>query len=170
MKKDRKKWEKWFEQKKMSYGCFLSKIGLKKKAFLIFKDMAKKGNPHAQFNLGVIFETGAGVPKSAEDATYWYERSAVSGCAEAQIKCTCAFFLGTGTERNFEKALRWSKEASKQGESVAQTLCGILMLCRAKSLFQSSYEGGFEDAEIFLQKFNELLGEEDLTDSSVKVS
>lgn len=44
---------------------------------------AEQGDPLAQYNLGVIYEHGAGVAKNLDEAVRWYEAAADQHVAEA---------------------------------------------------------------------------------------
>ena len=46
----------------------------------------KKGNAHAQFNLGLLYELGRGLPKDLEKAQDWYKLAAAQGHWDAQYK------------------------------------------------------------------------------------
>jgi uncharacterized protein len=48
------------------------------------KKLADNGNPHAQFKLGNMYETGRGVAMDLNTATQWYEKSAASSFKPAQ--------------------------------------------------------------------------------------
>lgn len=44
---------------------------------------AKKGDPEAQYNLGVMYENGNGVKQNYEEAIKWYRKAADQGLAKA---------------------------------------------------------------------------------------
>ena len=41
-------------------------------ALRLFRPLAEKGNPRAQFNLGFMYANGRGVPKNYAEALKWY--------------------------------------------------------------------------------------------------
>ena len=49
-------------------------------------DLADKGTPDAQINLGMMFESGDGVPQDYNEAIRWYRVAANLGHIEAQEK------------------------------------------------------------------------------------
>lgn len=49
--------------------------GLSKEAFILFHDLAVKGDSGAQLNLGVMYEIGDGVDKDIHQAILWYEKA-----------------------------------------------------------------------------------------------
>ena len=79
-------------------------------AFNEFK--AKRGDSHAQYNLGLRYYLGEGVKKDDEEAIYWAEKSANQGHPPAQ------YFLGRlfRDQQDFEQAIFWiRKYAGSQG-------------------------------------------------------
>ncbi len=86
---------------------------------------AEQGFPTAQYNMGVIHETGClgGKVADAKDeklAFAWYRKAANRGCAEAMTAVGMCLYNGVGTEPNLSDALSWLKEAATQGELRAQ--------------------------------------------------
>lgn len=51
-----------------------------------FLDLAQKGDPAAQHNLGILYETGSGVPKQDAAAEKWYREAARQGHPQAQFQ------------------------------------------------------------------------------------
>jgi hypothetical protein len=50
------------------------------------EERAKGGDADAQFNLGVMYDNGEGVPEDDAEAVKWYRRAAEQGFAEAQYQ------------------------------------------------------------------------------------
>lgn len=53
------------------------------KAFPLWEEFAKNGDPSAQYNVGLFYSNGWGVPYDAQKAKYWIEQSANQGNEEA---------------------------------------------------------------------------------------
>ena len=70
------------------------------KAFESCKAEAEKGNPLDQFNLGIRYEDGAGVPKDQAQAVSWYRKAAEQGHAEAQINMGLCYVTGSGVAKD----------------------------------------------------------------------
>jgi TPR repeat protein len=51
----------------------------------IMQELAEQGDAEAQFNLGVMYANGEGVPKDDVEAVKWYRKSAEQGYALAQF-------------------------------------------------------------------------------------
>ena len=49
-----------------------------------YRQAADQGDVLAQFNLGVFYETGKGVPVDQEHAAKWYRKAAEQGHTDAQ--------------------------------------------------------------------------------------
>lgn len=87
---------------------------------------AEQGFAAAQYNMGVILETGLGgkTADAAEEkqAFEWYCKAANHGCAEAMTSVGWCLYKGIGVEPNLSDALSWLKEAATQGDMRGQLL------------------------------------------------
>jgi uncharacterized protein len=79
---------------------------------------ADQGLAQAQFNLGLLYENGAGVPRSQTDATLWFKRAAEQGHTDAQVSLATQYMLGRGAPKDFAQAAIWYERAA-QGDDVA---------------------------------------------------
>ena len=50
-----------------------------------FRPLAEQGDAYAQFNLGLMYDNGQGVPQDYAKALQWYRKSAELGYADAQF-------------------------------------------------------------------------------------
>ena len=57
-------------------GDFAYKRGDYVEAMRYYRPIAEGGNLHAQFNLGLMYEKGQGVPQNSIEALKWYSRAA----------------------------------------------------------------------------------------------
>ena len=53
-----------------------------------FRQAAEQGHAEAQYNLGVCYANGCGVPKDLQPAIYWYTKAAEQGNEDAQKALT----------------------------------------------------------------------------------
>ena len=67
----------------------------------------------AQNNLGDMYETGEGLPKSAGDAIYWYTRSAMQGEPTAYLSLGSCFAEGVGVMKDLKESYFWFLLASR---------------------------------------------------------
>ena len=65
-------------------GLAAYKRGDYKTAFKKFKKLAQQGLAVAQYNLGVMYGNGQGVPQDYAQALKWYRKAALQGHASAQ--------------------------------------------------------------------------------------
>jgi uncharacterized protein len=88
---------------------------------------AAKGDAHAQFELGMQFLSGEGVPaKSPTQALKWLEMAAKQGHADARFNLGLLYRSGQGAVQNFETAFYWMELAAKQNHVEAQYSVGLM--------------------------------------------
>jgi hypothetical protein len=85
-------------------------------------------NTLAQFNLGVMYETGEGVPRDYAAAAKWYRRAADQGLPQAEQRLGNLLLNGRGVSQNLAEAVRWLGKAAAQGYGLAQFDLGFLAL------------------------------------------
>ena len=129
--------------------CFAQKDY--KNAAEYFQKAAEEGHVDAQFNLGILYAKGLGVPKNKEDALRWLGKAASQGHAgakkelgllkggmekieneiqhvedpEEQDDLGRAYLHGEGVEQNYEEAAKWFRKAAEQGHRAAQFNLGM---------------------------------------------
>ena len=89
---------------------------------------AEQGNADAQYDFGVLYADGEGVPSDSAEAAKWYRKAAEQGHAQAQ------YTLGEMCENDFNfrmyksftysegyaEAVKWYRKAAEQGHAEAQ--------------------------------------------------
>jgi len=88
--------------------------------------LAKQGNARAQYNLGVMYAKGKGVPQNDKTAVKWLRLAAEQGNARAQSILGAMYQHGDGVPQNYKTAMKWYKLAAEQGEIYAQTNLGVM--------------------------------------------
>ena len=91
-----------------------------------WRPLAEQGDALAQYNLGVLYRKGRGVPQDDVQARQWYAKAAAQGQAKAQFNLGTLYFNGEGVPKDYQQALRWFRLAADQGEAVAQTKIAIM--------------------------------------------
>ena len=91
-----------------------------------WRPLAEQGDVLAQYNLGVLYRKGRGVPQDDVQARQWYEKAAAQGQAKAQYNLGILYFNGGGVPKDYQQALRWFRLAADQGEALAQTKIAIM--------------------------------------------
>ena len=93
-------------------------------AVKFFIQAAEQGNADAQFNLGVCYEKGYGVPQDYNKAVEWYRKAAEQGHAIAQCSLGYCYDEGYGVPQDYNKAVEWYRKAAEQGDAIAQCNLG----------------------------------------------
>src|SRR5579884_784760 len=76
---------------------------------------ADKGNAAAQFNLGMLYLDGKGVPQDYNEAAVWLRRAADQGYAKAQHNLGAMLGAGQGIKRDYEQAYMWMSLCAASG-------------------------------------------------------
>jgi len=77
------------------------------KAAKLYSPLAKKGNAEAQYNLGVMYRAGRGVPRDPKEAGRWYRLAAEQGNALAQFNLGWLYASGKGVPQDYVQSLMW---------------------------------------------------------------
>ena len=89
--------------------------------------LAEQGNAEAQFNLGLLYDRGHGVPKDKREALRWYRLAAAQGDTFAQNALGDNYWEGTGVPKDDTEAVRWWRLAAAQGFAPAQHSLGKIL-------------------------------------------
>ena len=73
----------------------------------MYRLAAEQGDASAQFNLGVMYNHGYGVPQDYKEAVKWYRLSAEQGDARAQNKLGLMYEKGEGVLQDYAIAHMW---------------------------------------------------------------
>ena len=77
--------------------------------------LADHGDVRAQYDLGVLYDRGQGVPHDSQEATNWYRRAAEQGEARAQYNLGLMYANGQGVPQDYVEAYYWIALAAAQG-------------------------------------------------------
>lgn len=78
-----------------------------------FRESAIQGVPNAQYNLGVLYERGLGVPQDDTRALLWYHSAAEQGHPLAQYNLGVLYSAGRGIPLSYIEAARWFRRAAE---------------------------------------------------------
>ena len=78
------------------------------------RQAAEQGDATAQFNLGVMYAKGEGVPQDDAEAVQWYRLAAEQGHAEAQGTLGAMYMNGQGVPQDDETAHVWLNVAASR--------------------------------------------------------
>lgn len=95
-------------------------------ALRLVQPLAERGNPIAQYNLGIMHDEGRGVRRNGAEAAKWYRKAANRGNAEAQFVLGILYQEGQGVRKNVAQAAKWFRHAAGRGHAGAQINLGVL--------------------------------------------
>ena len=81
---------------------------------------AEQGYADAQFNLGLLYANGEGVPQDMHQAAELFRKAAEQGHVDAQNNLGALYFTGEGVEQDEKKAIEWFEKAAAQGNEEAR--------------------------------------------------
>ena len=88
--------------------------------------LAEQGDASAQFNLGLMYNNGRGVPQDDKTAVKWYALAAEQGDADAQYNLGVMYDNGEGVPQDDKTAVKWWTLAAEQGDASAQYNLGFM--------------------------------------------
>jgi TPR repeat protein len=83
-----------------------------------------EGNVDAQFNLGLLYSSGQGLPQDDAQALIWFHKAADQGDARAQVSLGGMYRVGRGVRQDYAQAAAWFRKAANQGNRFAQADLG----------------------------------------------
>ncbi len=84
-------------------------------ALNLIKPLAQRGDPFAQFSLGVMYDDGRGMAQNYGLALKWYRRAAENGLADAQYAAGMSYAAGRGMKQDVVRAYVWLNLAAAGG-------------------------------------------------------
>jgi uncharacterized protein len=99
-----------------------------------FTPLAEQGEAEAQYQLGLLFLFGHGVPRDDAQANAWFRKAfagfskaAADGSAEAQDRLGGMYITGDGVHQDYTQAAAWFSKSAAQGNANAQYHLGIFV-------------------------------------------
>lgn len=96
------------------------------KALESYQLAARKGDVVGEFDLGLIYEKGKGIPVNYAKAKELFTRAASQGYSEAMTQLADMYFNGLGVTRSEQQALQLYKKAASLGDADALYQLGLL--------------------------------------------
>lgn len=87
---------------------------------------AQRGDPKAQYHLGVLYQDGKVLPKDYIQAVKYYSQAAAKGHAKAQLYLGLLYQNGRGIPKNYQQAAFLYTQAANQGNEKAMYYLGML--------------------------------------------
>ena len=114
-------------------------------ALRLRRSLAEQGDANEQYNLGIMYGKGEGVPQDIVQAHMWFDLAAAQGhenaqnnrdiaasqmtpdqIAEAQTNLGLMYADGEGVPKDYAEAVKWFRMAAEQGHVHAQYNLGVL--------------------------------------------
>lgn len=118
--------------------------------------LAESGNAAAEFNMGLLYETGQGGVQDYVTAALWYRKAADHGSPDAQNNLAFLYSFGRGVPRDMAKAAEWYRKAAGQDYIGAQFSLGSFYLkgigvpqdyAKAAQWYRKAAERGYAPAQ-----------------------
>lgn len=103
-----------------------------------WQPLAEQGDANSQYNLGMLYARGQGVPQDYPKAIDWYQKAAAQGVAAAQYNLGVIYANGQGVPPNAEEARKWFLQAANQG--VGNAAEGLGNIYHESGAFQNAAE------------------------------
>ncbi len=103
-----------------------------------WEPLAEQGAPHAQYNVGLMYAKGLGVPADLAKAAQWYEKAAEQGIIPAEYNLALMYSSGEGVAKDSAQALKWFQKAAERGDARAAT--GLAAMLEDESAFKNPVE------------------------------
>ena len=78
---------------------------------------AQEGDAAAEFQVGMDYYQGRGVPPDLAQAALWYRKAAEQGSDDAQLQLGFLYESGRGVPQDYTQAAFWYRKAAVQGNS-----------------------------------------------------
>ena len=112
------------------------------------RKLAQAGDADAQWQMGVRYHTGAGVPQDDAQAVQWFLRAAEQGHVSAQGTLGAYYWAGRGVPPDLSRAYFWSALAFAQGDETSKSRLEGL----ASQMTRSQVAAARQQAEIWLRQ------------------
>jgi len=81
---------------------------------IVTEALAHVGMATHEYNLGVRYQRGEGVPQDFALAASWYRKAAEQGLAPAQVNLGLLYVQAQGVPQDYNEAVKWFRKAAEQ--------------------------------------------------------
>jgi len=96
------------------------------RAWFELKPLGERGNPEAEWYLGVMSHDGQGTPQNYAEAVKWFQKAVEQGYAKAEFNLGVMYRRGLGVQQDNAEAVRLYRKAAEQGYLDAQYNIGVM--------------------------------------------
>jgi hypothetical protein len=90
------------------------------------RPLAERGDPEAQYRIGLMYEFGKGYLQDKAQGIVWFRRAAGQNHAAAQTELAVIYATGDGVAEDDKQAVDWFRKAAVLGNPTAQYNLGLL--------------------------------------------
>ena len=90
------------------------------------RNLAAKGVPWAQYQMGYLYYSGQGVEQNYALAKEWFEKAMAGGDAAGGTMIGFMYEYGIGVPQDFRRAFGWYTQSALRGNPDAQYLLGLM--------------------------------------------
>jgi len=108
-----------FAPAQATLGVLFERIGKFDQSVHYLRLAAQAGDPEAQYNLAMMFQTGKGVGRNAQEAFNYLVQAAEQGLARAQSRLALAYGAGDGVANDPIEAHKWLLAAHAANDELA---------------------------------------------------
>lgn len=122
-------------------------------AIKMLKQLSEQGDVESQYNLGKLYESGAGVDQNVDEAIRLYKLAAEAGDIEAQYRLGNLYHKGEGVERDYKEALKWWQLAAKHENNILGSISAFSV--GTMYLYGEGVPVNTKEAEKWLETIND---------------
>lgn len=123
---------------------------LRPKSLAELRKLADQGDADAQWQIGVRFHNGEGVPHDDAQAMRWFHRAAEQGHVTAQATLGAYYWAGRGVPQDLSQAYFWSALALAQGDENSKSRLEGL----ASQMTRAQVSAARQKAEAWIHQHN----------------
>jgi GAF domain/Sel1 repeat/PilZ domain len=128
----------------------LAQQGVQAESLADLRSAAGQGDADAQWQMGVRYHNGEGVPRDDTQAMQWFLRAAEQGHVIAQATLGAYYWAGRGVPQDLSKAYFWSALALAEGDENSKSRLEGL----ASQMTQTQVSAARQQAEVWLHQHN----------------
>ena len=118
----------------------------------LWQPLAEEGDAMAQFNMGLLHESGRGVVEDPAVAAAWYVRAALQGLSAAQYNLAVLYQSGRGVPEDGAEALYWLEVAARDGEGAGREQAADAAARLAETLSPEEVDAARARADAFASR------------------
>ena len=132
------------------------------------EELVKQGDTDAMTRLGLMYDSGKGVPQNFEKAKELYEQAANLGNAGAINNLGTMYYFGQCGPRDYSKAKECFEQSAILGNDIAMVNLGCMYeyglavsqdFEKAKKWYEEAYKAGNKDSKEHIDKINKKIKE-----------